>query len=235
MSHSRIDYSNIDENDLCLDDLDEDDLNKNEDKKTPNQTDNNNNKNLTEKEEDELLFKIPEPISSNLGNSIQKIDKRLEATLDNIFGADDFDDLESEEDFLIRTQPMFSSTQAVKESINPENFNLNESIIPIDINIQITSSSRKKSSNDLNNSIITTQSASELLRKKLQVQPTNNLNTSIGTIENESNIDDRTIWNYAQFDLDKKMANLGLDSDLLKKFSLDFYFKKVSFTFFLDR
>lgn len=175
-STSRINLSELNEDDLNLDLDDEDDLPK------PNPTDTNNNK--------KNQFKIPEIPKPDLNDSILTgHQKNLETTLDDLFDGED------EEDFLIRAQPMFSSTQSTKS--------------PTDAN------SPKSPSAEI---IIGTQSAEELL-KKIPI-----LNQTISETSNDSDVN---IWNQAQLDLGKQLSQIGLDENLLKKYTLDFYFKKV--------
>lgn len=127
-------------------------------------------------DEDQLLFKIPDPVPVTLNTSNGES--------------------ENDEDFLIRTQPMFSSTQ----------------------------------SNPITPGIISTQSVTELILKK-PTQTTIDLNSSALTAINDNDdksqdLIDKTVWYHAQNDLNSKFISLGLDSDLLKKFTIEFYFKK---------
>lgn len=174
-STSRINLSELNEDDLNLDLDDESDIPKS------NPTDTNNNKSDQ--------FKIPEIPRPDLDDSILTgHQKNNETTLDDLFDGED------EEDFLIRTQPMFSSTQSTKSP---------------------TETNCSKSPGEI---IINTQSAEELLKK------TPILNQTISEVGNDS---DQCIWNQAQLDLAKQLSQIGLDTNLLTKYTLDFYFKKV--------
>ncbi|CAF0974471.1 unnamed protein product [Brachionus calyciflorus] len=198
LTNSRIDLSQINDDDLNLD-LDDDDNEENTFKKPVTiETDKNNN--LNENDEDNNLFKIPKAHKINLDESIVGgFQKNLETTLNDLFENDQDED---EEDFLIRTQPMFSSTQSNSQRV-------------------FSPPSHKESTEKPNEIIISTQSVGELMMKK-----TNRLDETI-LIENlENDKTDFSVWRHAQHDLNQRLPLNGLDTDILKKYTLDFYYKK---------
>jgi hypothetical protein len=202
---NRIDYSTIDDDDLLFDDLDEDvsysiliNSSKINNKKTQinEKNEDKNAQDEAKDEEDRLLFKIPDmPLSTNknykFDNSVictQEMDgldkHKLENTLDSLFGDGDSDnnDEEDEEDFLIRTQPFFTSTQI---SISSSQAVKNDEIFKIpdlpsqigvqpEINQNKTNSSKPLSNH--NRSIISTQTPNELLHKSKSDIDNNNNN-----------------------------------------------------------
>ncbi|RNA29281.1 hypothetical protein BpHYR1_051640 [Brachionus plicatilis] len=163
-----INLSQLNEDDLNLDLDDEDDF------KKPSPIDSNNNKNSQPR--------VPESGKTDLNESIiTGHQKALETTLDDLFQGED------EEDFLIRTQPMISSTQATQSTATSPQL------------------------------IISTQSAGELLKKVHSINE---------TISEASSNSDLTIWHQAQLDLSKRLSHIGMDQNLLNKYTLDFYYKK---------
>ena len=199
------DLSCINDDDLNLDLGDDDEFIKPQ-AQIATKTDNNNNKN--DHDDDDFQFKIPDPIpqkKKNVENTEEThFQNNLETTLDNLFDNDE----EDEEDFLIRTQSFFSSTQSTSDCL-PVNF------CPPDPDIFI------QNPNVVQDSIISTQSAGELMRKPNRTDVTINLDNTI------DEFNDFTVWKYSQSDLSKILSSMGLDSDLLKKYTLDYYHKKV--------
>lgn len=134
-----IDLSNLDENDLKLDDLDSD----NDDDAVINQflnetarsantqnvaekestkkdsNNNNNNNNNHDDDDDDLLFKVPEPIVTNV-NKPKVIDKTVPDHHPNEV-VEDFNE-DDEDDFLIKNQSIFCSTQYSTQKLDEDEF-----------------------------------------------------------------------------------------------------------------
>ena len=175
LTNSRIDLSQINDDDLNLDldDDDEEEMTTTTNKlKKPVTIEADKNNNFNENDEDNTLFKIPK-VNNNLDESIVGgFQKNLETTLNDLFENDQDED---EEDFLIRTQPMFSSTQSNSQRVfsPPEN--------------------HKKSPEKQNEIIISTQSVGELMMKK-----NNRLDETILVENLENDKTDFSVWKYAQ-------------------------------------
>ena len=170
-------------------------------------------------EDDLLLLKVKEPPSQLTSKSTNNC--QIESNQKN--------DEEDEEDEIIKSQALFEATNSTSKNVVNSNNKLLSvrskkdnvrkiKLFPI-INISIFlvySIKLKEQIKDLDCSItMSTQTSLELLAKS-------NTNKK-EIIDDENNV----CWDYSLDDLSKRFKNLGLQSDIIVKFKMEYYFKKV--------